>query len=492
MSAKRGSALERLAVRDGRVVDPTGHRVHLRGVNIGGWMNLEHFLAGYPGTESGLRRAMAQRLGSRATFFFERLRDYWFTDEDAAFIAASGLNTVRLPLNYRHFEADDRPLEYLERAFETLDRAIDCCARHGLYVILDLHAVQGWQNGDWHADNASRHALLWVDRGYQDRFVALWREIARRYAGRPVVVAYDLMNEPLSNAPYGRFGPDGGYQPDWPALQNVYRRTVEAIREVDPEPIIILEGDDYATRFAGLGTPFDDALIYSSHEYIPPATDPIAAFPVTIGGRFWNGDTIRRQFEEGEGRRFSKAHGVDLLVGEFGINIAVDGRDESAKLAVFESEIEAFEAAACHWTFWSYKGIGPMSWVYAKPSSAYARRIAPVLAAKAKLGVDFGWLAGFPARVQGPIDALGDAIEEAIPGLDRAANRRYLGQAAIAGYAAEQLQSVYVDCFADLSEAEIDETLASFALAECVERTSMTALLRGWVRPDQASSGEQS
>ena len=57
-----------------------------------------------------------------------------------AFVRSLGLNLVRLPINYRHFEDDMRPFELKEEGFKHLDRAIDECARHGVYTILDLHA----------------------------------------------------------------------------------------------------------------------------------------------------------------------------------------------------------------------------------------------------------------------------------------------------------------------------------------------------------------
>ena len=46
-----------------------------------------------------------------------------------------------------------RPFELDEGGFRLLDRAIDRCARHGLYAIIDLHALPGAQNQRWHSDN---------------------------------------------------------------------------------------------------------------------------------------------------------------------------------------------------------------------------------------------------------------------------------------------------------------------------------------------------
>jgi endoglucanase len=43
-----------LRVSGNQIVDGPGQPVLLRGYNVGGWMNMENFLTGYPGTESPL------------------------------------------------------------------------------------------------------------------------------------------------------------------------------------------------------------------------------------------------------------------------------------------------------------------------------------------------------------------------------------------------------------------------------------------------------
>ena len=59
------------------------------------------------------------------------------------------MNAVRIPLNYRHFESDDRPFEHKSEGFALLDKVIGWARAHQIYVIPELHAVQGWQSGDW-------------------------------------------------------------------------------------------------------------------------------------------------------------------------------------------------------------------------------------------------------------------------------------------------------------------------------------------------------
>lgn len=108
------------------VVGEDGKPVILRGAALGGWMNMENFITGYPGHESEHRAAMKKVLGQENyEFFFDKWLEYFFTDADAVFFASLGLNALRLPFNYRHFEDDMNPRVLKEEGFKHLDRVID-------------------------------------------------------------------------------------------------------------------------------------------------------------------------------------------------------------------------------------------------------------------------------------------------------------------------------------------------------------------------------
>ncbi len=471
--------MDLLQIKDGMIVAQDDRPVYLRGVNIGGWMNMEHFLTGHPGSESNLRHVMRQKLGQeKAAFFFDRFLHHFFNEQDVIFLKDIGVTTIRLPINYRHFESDLAPLEYLETGFERLEQVMKWCEKHDIYIILDLHSVQGWQNGDWHCDNSSRHALFWFQKGSQDRFVALWQEFASRYRDKAVIAAYNIMNEPLSNAPYGRFAPDNKYLPDWDNMNRIYRRTVDAIREVDPNHIIMLEGDYYSMLFEGLDAPFDQNLMYSNHNYIEPAVSSITSYPVTLGDTHWDKQYIQKQFAETEGFMFAQNHNVPLLIGEFGLNMDYPADNVCCKVQVFNDQMQTYNIMGCHWTFWSYKALGSMGWIQTHPESLYMQTVAPVLHAKDKLNVDFGWLGGFQPAVQQHMEALNALIGAHLPGVDPEANFRYFSQAAMSTYTADQLQNVYVQQFVDKSEAEIDDILSSFELCNCIERDEMSDAIR--------------
>jgi endoglucanase len=471
--------MDMLEVSGNLIADRQGQPVFLRGVCVGGWMNMEDFINGYPGPESGIREAIAQVLGpGKAEFFFERWLDHLFAEEDVKFIKSLGCTVVRLPLNYRHFESDLAPFQYLEKGFARLAQAVEWCGQHGLYVILDLHSVQGWQNTDWHCDNASRHSLFWTQKHYQDRFVALWEEFARRYKGNPVIAGYNVMNEPVTNAPRGRFDMRQ-YKSDFTILNQVYRRVVKAIRAIDPDHIIFLEGDLFSSRFDGLDAPhtLDGNLVYSSHNYNEAGFGP-GAYP--SAEKAWDKSWQARIFSEASGTRFTRMNDVPLWVGEFGSAYNGPAAEIPARLRALDDQLAVFNENEAHWTMWVYKDIDVMGWMQISPESAYFRTVAPILKGKQAVFADF-WMGWAPATpVKNSVDALAVQIEETLAdaGVDVHVEQRFVEQSILSGFTAVLLQPAYARLFAGLSGTQLDDILASFSFANCHPHQGLLDIIR--------------
>src|SRR5688572_157554 len=191
------SDLDFLAVRGTSLADAAGRPIRLTGVGLGGWMNMENFITGYPGNEEAIRRLLRDRMGREAyDAFFEAFYRDFFDEADAAHLASLGINSVRIPFNYRHFEDDSAPFELKEEGFARLDRVVRLLGRHGIYSILDLHALPGRQNQHWHSDNPTHIAEFWNHPHFQDRVINLWEALADRYKDRPEVAGYNPINEP--------------------------------------------------------------------------------------------------------------------------------------------------------------------------------------------------------------------------------------------------------------------------------------------------------
>jgi aryl-phospho-beta-D-glucosidase BglC (GH1 family) len=301
--------------RDGdHLVDGAGQRIDLRGVNLGGALLWEAWIwgGGLPllhlddQAESHIRAALAVLVGDAGVAAFARaIYEQMIADADFAAIAAHGFNVVRLPLNHRLLSGPD--------GFATLDRVLALAEAHDVYVVLDLHAAPGGQSKIFVAD--PEHDRLWDSEAAAARTVALWRELATRYRGRSVIAGYDLLNEP---------DPPSGH-----ALVDVYTRIIRAIREVDADHLIVLEGASAARDFSMFSAPLDPNQIFSFHLYT------------------WFGNDAAKRVA---GYTSVAARvGAPMWCGEFGENTADAVREQ---VALFDRT-----AAVTGWAFWTWKKV---------------------------------------------------------------------------------------------------------------------------------------
>lgn len=461
MSAAHGV----LRVSGPRIVDDRGPVV-LQGFGLGGWMNMENFITGYAGTEAQMRRALRRVLGDEGyDRFFARLMEVFFTDEDAAFLAGLGLNSLRIPLNYRHFEDDAAPMVLKDEGFRLLDRVIDSCARHGIYTILDLHALPGAQNQHWHSDNPTQWASFWTHRDFQDRVVHLWEALAERYRGNPWVAGYNPINEP-ADAHGDVLGP-------------FYRRLERAIRAVDPDHILFLDGNRYSTQFDQLGDPLPNA-VYTAHDYALPGFVDGGPYPGVSRGQYVDRDRVEETFLERT--RYMRETGTPIWVGEFGPVYTGDPERDEQRSRLLADQLEIFARHDASWALWTYKDIGLQGVASASPDSRYLRRIAPVLEKKARLGVD-SW---------GSTDA---GVRELIAPFEELFRREFPDFAPypwgadrwIAGHIrhvmlAEAMVDDYANAFRGVGPDEAEALADAFALPNCVIRGELAELLRASAR----------
>lgn len=242
----------RLSVKNGLIVDENSKEVILRGVNLGNWMLIETWMSwienysdewGYFDTIE----VLTERFGADKTAeLINTYENNFIRDTDIAQIEKLGFNCVRVPFWYRNFmtengewlteNTDDNP------GFKQLDRLIDLCREHNIYVILDLHGAPGGQSMNHSTGKAGRNQL-YTDKDCMDACVELWKGIAQRYKDEDVVAAYDLLNEPQNN---------GGYEGEnaWQAESDeavektnaAYDTLYKAVRKVDNDHIISFEG----------------------------------------------------------------------------------------------------------------------------------------------------------------------------------------------------------------------------------------------------------
>ncbi len=204
-----------------RIVDAQGRQVLLRGANVN---SLGEYWQGLPSVTPTIP----------------------VTDADWEEMAAHGFSVVRLLITWSRVEPTQGAIDsgYLD----LVDDTIRAAAAHGISTVLDMHQdaytatisttdpsacppgtapAKGWDGAPAWAvrTGGASTCLVGSDRnsspavtnawnafyddvdGIRTAFSAMWGAVAARFAGRPEVVGYDLLNEPEVSRPSSELAP---------------------------------------------------------------------------------------------------------------------------------------------------------------------------------------------------------------------------------------------------------------------------------------------
>lgn len=314
------------------LIGPDSKKFFIQGTNLGNWLNPEGYMFGFSRTNSPrqINQMLCELVGPDFTSeFWKGFKDTYITREDIGFIASTGANTIRLPFHYKLFTNEDyMGLTAAQDGFARIDSVVNWCRDTGLYLILDMHDCPGGQTGD-NIDDSYGYPWLFESEDSQQQFCDIWKKIAAYYKNEPVILGYDLMNEPI--APYFNNMEELNTK-----LAPLYKRAAKTIREVDTNHILLLGGAQWNSNFHPLcDASFDDKIMYTCHRYGGEATQ------AAIEGFIHFRDSVN----------------LPMYMGEIGHNT------------------EAWMNAFCHvmkennigWTFWPYKKIHNSSFIGIKP-----------------------------------------------------------------------------------------------------------------------------
>ena len=246
------------------LVKPDGSKLFIMGTNLGNWLNPEGYMFNFRRTNSPrmINDMFCELVGPDATAeFWEQFKENYITKADIDFIAAQGANTIRLPFHYKLFTDEDYMGETAnQKGFDYIDKVVSWARNNGLYVILDMHDAPGGQTGD-NIDDSYGYPWLLTSERSQKQFCDIWKEIAKRYKDETAILGYELINEPIAH-----------YFEDKDSLnallQPLHMRAVSAIREADPNHIILLGGPQWNSVFTPLTNwTYDNNLMWTCHRY---------------------------------------------------------------------------------------------------------------------------------------------------------------------------------------------------------------------------------
>jgi hypothetical protein len=320
----------------------------------------------------------------------------------------------------------------------------------------------------WPGDNGTHQAAFWVYRHFQDRVVHLWEALAGRYRDNPAVAGYNIMNEPADAA--------------GDLIKPFYDRVIGAVRQVDPDHIIFLDGNRYATDFSAFeNAPLYPNTVYTAHDYALPGFVYGGPYPGVTQGVFVD----RGQVEDTFLRRteFMRSTGTPIWIGELGPVFTGDPARDDQRYRLLQDQLDIYQQYGAGWSIWAYKDVGGQGLVSAAPDSPWRERIRDVMAKKARLGVDsWGSLDTRVRHIMAPIEK---TLAEEYPDFDPYP----FGQASwlmtlVRGIMlAEPMLDDFGQCFADVTRAETIRELAdSFRWENCMIRERLADVLSAAAR----------
>ena len=254
--------------REGKYIfDGSGNEVILRGIGTGNWMIQEGYMmksSGVAGTQHEFRNKLIATIGEEKTdSFYTVWLGSHFRRIDVDSMKSWGFNSIRVAMHYKWFTPpiEDEPvpgeITWIEKGFTLMDSLVSWCSDNEMYLILDLHGAPGGQGKESNiSDYDSSKPSLWESQANKDKTVALWKKLAERYSNEPWIGGYDLINE--TNWSFS-----AGNAPLWDLLKKI----TLAIREVDENHLIFIEGNWFANDYSGLPSIWDNNLALSFHKY---------------------------------------------------------------------------------------------------------------------------------------------------------------------------------------------------------------------------------
>ncbi|XP_059433552.1 probable glucan 1,3-beta-glucosidase A [Corylus avellana] len=273
------------------------------------------------------------------------MRDHWntyITDEDFRFMSSNGLNAVRIPVGWWIAQDPTPPKPFVGGSLQALDNAFTWAQKYGMKVIVDLHAVQGSQNGNDHS-GARDGYQEWGASNIQDT-VAVIDFLAQRYANNPSLAAIELMNEPVA---------PGVTLDD---LKNYYQAGYDAVRKYTSSAYVILSnrlGEADPKELLSFAGNLNLAVI-DVHYY-------------NLFSDMFNNMDVQQNIDYINNQRASDlqtvttSNGPLTFVGEWTAEFAKGGASMEDYQRFANAQIQVYGRATFGWAYWAYK-CGAQHW----------------------------------------------------------------------------------------------------------------------------------
>ncbi|GAU16345.1 hypothetical protein TSUD_116940 [Trifolium subterraneum] len=252
------------------------------------------------------------------------LRGHWssyITEQDFIFMSQNGLNAVRIPVGWWIAQDPNPPKPFVGGSLAALDNAFTWAQNHGMKVIVDLHAVEGSQNGNDHSGTRDGY-LEWGD-SYIPQTVSVIDFLAKRYGNRPSLGGIELMNEPQGV--------------DLDSLKKYYKAAYDVVRKYNPNAYVIMSNP--------LGE--DSKILLSFVNGFNKVVLDVRYYNLYID-KFSNMN-VQQNIDYINNERASELSGVSSS------NALTFGASKQDYQRYGQAQLNVYSRATFGWAYWSYK-----------------------------------------------------------------------------------------------------------------------------------------
>jgi endoglucanase len=254
-------------------------------------------------------------------------------EEYFSLIKSAGFDSVRIPIRWSAHASQTSPYTIDTAFFERIDWAIDQALQNNLQVVINMHHYE---------------EIFTDPAAHQERYLALWEQIAAHYQDYPDNLVFEILNEP-NNKLTDRLWND------------LLVKALAVVRQTNPERNVIIGPAEWNSlyKLSDLTLPEDDRhIIVTFHYYLPfQFTHQGAEWAAGSNawlGTTWMGTTSQEKALERDldlAADWAKKNNRPLYLGEFG---AYSKADMDSRAIWTDAVARQAEARDMSWAYWEF------------------------------------------------------------------------------------------------------------------------------------------
>jgi endoglucanase len=248
-------------------------------------------------------------------------------------IKGAGFNSLRIPIRWSTHAGSTAPYTIDPEFFARVDWAVDLALQNDLQVVINMHHYE---------------EIFTEPAAHQERFLALWEQIADHYKEYPASLVFEILNEPHDKLTKSLWN-------------DLLVEALAVVRPTNPDRNLILGPGEWNSfnNLPSLKLPDEDRhLIVTFHYYLPfQFTHQGAEW--AQGSQAWLGTTWEAKESEkkaitadlDKAAAWGEKNNRPLYLGEFG---AYNKADLDSRVRWTDFVARQAEARDMSWAYWEF------------------------------------------------------------------------------------------------------------------------------------------